>query len=241
MTHRMRVAAPVPSAEGRDTATDPDRGQRLIALGLLVAVVLLDQTTKWWGWRYAPKAIINAGSTWLIGQPVNGWFSGSVSGPLLDVINCGLLSLAGYILVRRRRRVPVLVAGALMIAGWSSNLLDRLGMHHVTAPDSVRGAVDFIQWGRPCLNLADVVIVGSTVLLLIARCVPGSRTGRGAAPTRYTTPVTRRRPLAPVRAWATAAGLVAAMVLGMAAATGSAADGGVRSSPRSSAEAGAHA
>ena len=109
---------------------------------MLAAAVVLDQATKWWGWRHVPRAIINDGSSWFIGRSVSDWFSGPVSGPLLDVVNCVLLSLAGYLQVRRRRRVRVLVVGALMIAGWSSDLLDRLGLHTLTAPGSVRGAVE---------------------------------------------------------------------------------------------------
>jgi lipoprotein signal peptidase len=66
----------------------------------------------------------------------------------------------------------VLLSGALVIAGLGSNLLDRLGMHAVTAPGSVRGAVDFIHVGRPCLNLADFVIVGATALLLLVVRIP---------------------------------------------------------------------
>jgi hypothetical protein len=127
-----------------------------------------------------------------------------------------------------------------MIAGWSSNLIDRLGMHQVTAPGSVRGAVDFIHLGRPYYNLADVVIVGATALFLLSTCAPGVPSAREAAANRFITPATRRRPLVPVRAWAAAVGLVVAMVLGMAASTGSAADAGVAPSPRSSAVAGAH-
>jgi lipoprotein signal peptidase len=184
----------VPTAEGDDAATDAEPWQRLMALGLLAAVVVLDQTTKWWGWRFAPEAIINAGGTWLIGRPVGGWFSGPVAGPLLDVLNVGLLSLAGLILVRRRRRALVLVTGALMIGGWSSNLLDRLGLHTVTAPGSVRGAVDFIPLGRPYWNVADFVIMGATALYLVAVCARGGRSVRGAAANRQSTPVTRPRP-----------------------------------------------
>src|SRR5215217_4538681 len=110
------------------SAISSRRRQGVIASGLLAAVIVLDQATKWWGWRHAPKAIINTGGTWLLGDPVSGWFSGPVSGPLLDLLNVGLLCLAGVVLVRRRRQARILVAGALMIAGWSSNLLDRLGL-----------------------------------------------------------------------------------------------------------------
>ncbi|MCW2677753.1 MAG: hypothetical protein JWR70_2793 [Modestobacter sp.] len=166
-------------APGGDAATWTGSGQRAIAIGLLAAVIVLDQTTKWWAWRHASRAIINAGSTWPIGRPLSGWFSGPVTGAILDLLDVGLLSLAGHLLVRRRRRGVVLIAGALMIGGWSSNLLDRLGLHIATAPGSVRGAVDFIHLGRPYWNVADFVIVGATALLLAARCAPCGRSALG--------------------------------------------------------------
>jgi lipoprotein signal peptidase len=168
MTLATRASVPDGTAQQAHAATGPGRRQGLITLGLLAVVILLDQATKWWGWRHAPHAFINAGGTWIIGRPVGAWFSGPVSGPLLDHLDIGLLSLAGVILVRRRRRAPVLVAGALMLGGWSSNLLDRLGMHTLTAPGSVRGAVDFIPLGPPSWNLADFFILGATVLFLVA-------------------------------------------------------------------------
>src|SRR5437773_56052 len=37
------------------------REQRRIVLVLLAAVVLVDQAVKWWAWRHAPGARINAG------------------------------------------------------------------------------------------------------------------------------------------------------------------------------------
>jgi lipoprotein signal peptidase len=197
MTSSTRVSIPAFTAEGDDAVPGPGRRQRLMALGLLATVVVLDQTTKWWAWRHAPRAFINPGGTWLIGRPVGGWFSGPVWGPLLDLLNVGLLSLAGVLLVRRRRRTQALVTGALMIGGWGSNLLDRLGMHSVTAPGSVRGAVDFIPLGPPHWNVADFVIIGATVLFLVAVGVHGGRSGRAEATSRPTTPVPRPRPGVP--------------------------------------------
>jgi lipoprotein signal peptidase len=185
---RVRLVS-VPAADGDHAATGPEHRQGLIALGLLVTVVVLDQTTKWWGWRNAPEAFINAGGTWLIGRPVSGWFSGPVSGPLLDLLDVGLLMLAGSILVRRPRRALVLVSGALIIGGWSSNLLDRLGLHTVTAPGSARGAVDFIRLGPPLWNVADFVIFGATTVYLVAVCVRVRR----AAASRPVTSVLRSR------------------------------------------------
>jgi lipoprotein signal peptidase len=135
-----------------------------------------------------PDTFINSGGTWLIGRPVSGWFSGPVSGPLLDHLDVGLLGLAAVILMRRRRRARVLVAGALMIGGWGSNLLDRLGMHSVTAPGSARGAVDFIPLGPPHWNVADFVIFGATVLFLVAVCARDGRSSHRAAAVRPATP-----------------------------------------------------
>jgi lipoprotein signal peptidase len=156
-------AAAVPGAWGA--------GQRRTALALLGAVVLLDQTTKWWGWRHASRAIINPGATWFVGQPVDGWFSGATSGALLDLLGVGGLSIVWFLLVRRRRRGLVLVSGVLMTGGWGSNLLDRLGLHALTAPGSVRGAADFIHLGPAYFNVADFVIVGATLVFLLTTCV----------------------------------------------------------------------
>jgi hypothetical protein len=175
---------------------------------------VLDQTTKWWAWRHASEAIINAVSTWPIGRPVSGWFSGPVTGAILDLLDVGPLSLAGHLLVRRRG--VVLVAGAL-IGGWSSNLLERLGLHLATAPGSVRGAVDFLPLGRAYWNVADFVIAGAAALLLAARCAPCGRSALGPAPHG-----------------------VPAVVVGGVAAMGAVHDVGVDSSPRASADAVGH-
>ncbi len=165
------------------------RHQRvLVVAGLLVAVIALDQATKWWGWRHAAKAIINTGGTWFVGGPVSEWFRGPVSGALLDLLNVGLLSLAAVVLVRRRRRPLLLVAGALMIGGWGSNLLDRLGLHTVTAPGSSRGAIDFLPLGPAFYNVADVFIAAATALYLVAGCAHLARKRRAAATTRAMMP-----------------------------------------------------
>jgi lipoprotein signal peptidase len=192
----------------------------MIALGLLVAVVLLDQGAKWWGWRHVSGAIVNSGSTWLIGAPVSGWFSSPVTGPLLDVLDVGLLSLAGHVLVRRRRPGLVLVSGALMTAGWGSNLLDRLGLHAFTAPGSVRGAIDFIHLGRPYLNLADFVIVGATVVFPLAVWAPVRTKVRGSATSRSVAPALHQGIPLFRQVWPAAVGLAVALVLSMTTAIG---------------------
>jgi len=168
MTFTAYATTPVAGADWIDTPAARRRGQGAMTLGLLVAVVVLDQATKWWGWRHAPTAIVNTGGTWFIGDAVRGWVSGPVTGPLIDLLGLGLLAATGSALLRRRRRLLLLVPGALMISGWGSNLLDRLGMHAVTAPGSDRGAVDFIPLGPVFFNLADVAIAAATVLYVVA-------------------------------------------------------------------------
>jgi hypothetical protein len=73
--------------------------------------------------------------------------------------------------VRRRPPLAILVTGAVAISGWASNVLDRLGLHFVTAPGSARGAVDFIHIGKYFYNVADLMIIAGTssfaLLLLI--------------------------------------------------------------------------
>lgn len=172
------------------------RRQRLLVLGLLAMVIAVDQAMKWWAWRHFPSARINAGGDVLTGSTVGSWFADPVQGALLDLLDVGSLSLAALLLLRRRHAPGVLVAGSLMIGGWTSNLLDRVVTHYVTAPGSVRGVVDFISIKPHYYNIADLVIVGATPLFLVAIGAQHLRarvTQRPAtAPLKST--ATRRRP-----------------------------------------------
>jgi lipoprotein signal peptidase len=150
-------------------------GPRLMVLTLLAAVVVLDQATKWWAWRHVTGAEINSGGDVLVGHTVGGWYKDPLTGALLDLVDFGLLSIAVSILVRRRLPAAVVVSGALMLGGWGSNLLDRLGMHYWTAPGSVRGVVDFIHVDGAHYNVADFFIIGATPLFLMAVAYSGWR------------------------------------------------------------------
>ena len=169
--------------------------QQVIGLVLLGAVIALDQGTKAWAWRHQPGTIINPGSTRGFGGFINDWYSGPISGAVLDLLSLGLLCLAGFGLVRARRSRYVFVPGVLLIAGWASNLLDRLGLHELTAPGSVRGAVDFIRVGDYLYNVADGVIIGATVVLVPTVIVLRDLDRRvvGSDP-RQVVPGERRRP-----------------------------------------------
>jgi lipoprotein signal peptidase len=152
---------------------------------LLAAVVIVDQTTKWWGWRHVSAATINSGGDALVGHAIGGWFADPATGALLDLLSCALLSIASLVLLRRRRSFAVLVTGSLLIGGWTSNLLDRLVLHYWTAPGSMRGAVDFLQFGDHYYNVADVVIVTATPLFLLSLTADGLRRFLAARPSRH--------------------------------------------------------
>src|SRR6202035_727101 len=177
----------------RDARQRDGTGQGLV-LALIVAVAVVDQAGKWWAWRHVPWTKINSGGDVLVGPTVGGWYAGPVTGALLDLLDVGLLGIALALLVRCRVPAAVSVPGALMIGGWSSNLLDRLGAHYWTAPGSVRGVVDFIHIGGHYYNVADFFIMSCTPLFLLAAA------GQGVLAARR--PAAARSVPRPVRSWA---------------------------------------
>lgn len=217
------MAAPSPVA-GRNGKLR----QRLTFFGLIMAVITLDQATKWWAWRHAPGAKINPGGDFLVGHTIGRWYANPLAGGLLDLLDTGFLSIAIAVLVRRRRSAAITVPGALVIGGWGSNLLDRLVMHYLTAPGSVRGAVDFIHVGRINCNLADFFILGATPVFLAALGYLGRRTANQPAADRAVpsapAPCTRL-PLRASLSAAVSAGLIVVVALGAAHY------GGVRTAP----------
>jgi lipoprotein signal peptidase len=187
-------------------------------LALLVSVIVPDQVTKWWAWRAVPRVSINFGGNPFVGHTVGGWFANPLAGALLDLLDVGLLSTAVLMLMRRRYPAVVRVSGALMLGGWSSNLLDRLGMHFITAPGSVRGAVDFIHVGAIYYNIADLFIAGGTLVFLLAIgyvLAAKRRVTSGAATTRRRLPARAR-----LLVVACAVGLIMVVMVGAVHYTG---------------------
>jgi lipoprotein signal peptidase len=150
------------------TPTPTSRRQLLPAALVLTVVVLVDQLTKWFAWRHVATAQINTGGTSFLDSTISGWYSRELPGAALDLISTQILVLGTFALLRRPRPLDVLLGAALMISGWSSNLLDRLGLHLLTAPGSWRGAVDFLPMGHIVYNVADVCIVAGTLLFAAA-------------------------------------------------------------------------
>jgi lipoprotein signal peptidase len=164
-----------------------------VVLCLIAAVAVLDQAAKWWAWRQVPWTKINSGGDILVGTTVGGWYASPATGALLDLLDFGLLSIAVSALARWRVPAAVRVPGALMIGGWGSNLLDRLGIHYWTAPGSVRGVVDFIHLGSHYYNVADLFIIGCTPLFLLAAACHAVLAARR--------PAGARSAPAPARSW----------------------------------------
>jgi lipoprotein signal peptidase len=181
----------------------------------LCCVVLVDQVTKWWAWRAVAHVHINFGGDPLVPDTVGTWYADPVAGAVLDLVGAAALAVAVLVQLRRHRPPILRTPAALAIGGWSSNLLDRLGLHRLTAPGSVRGAVDFIHIGTYYFNIADFFIVGATLVFATAHAHrwvsaklshPRPRTAR-----------TRTDPHPPARIMAaagTAVALVIAVTLG---------------------------
>jgi lipoprotein signal peptidase len=186
-------------------------------LAVLAGVILVDQLSKWWAWRHIPGAVVNMGATWFLGGTLSSWYSGHLSGAVLDLVSTQVLAFGLFALLRRPRPLPVLLPAACALAGWGGNLGDRLGLHLLTAPGMPRGAVDFIHSFRVTYNVADVCIVAGSLLLgagaLYRRC-----RGRGAAPatTAAAADAARSRPWRRAGRWAVLAAVTPAL-LGTAA------------------------
>jgi len=195
-----------------DPLRSAGRRQALWVLGVLTVVILTDQLTKAWAWRHLPEAVLNTGATWFLGHTISSWYRTDPSGGLLDLASTQILAFCLFTLLRRPRPLPVLLAAALTIAGWASNLGDRLGLHLLTAPGMPRGAVDFAPLGHCVFNIADACIATGT--LLLGATLYRQHQGHSAAPTAAT--ASRTQPWRQARRWALLAA-VTPTLLGTAA------------------------
>jgi hypothetical protein len=99
-----------------------------------------------------------------------------------------------------------------VVGGWGSNLLDRLGVHYLTAPNSVRGVVDFIHLDGAYYNVADFFIIFGTPLLVLAVLYQVVRTVLGHAPVKAAPPA--RNPIGVRVPALVGTGLILAVTLG---------------------------
>jgi lipoprotein signal peptidase len=143
-------------------------GQRFLAFATMAGIAVLDQGLKWWAWRNVAGVHVDYGGGALASPAVGAVYKHPVTGALLDLLDSGFVITVGWLLVRHRRSVLLLISSSMLIGGWGSDLLDRLVMHYWTAPGSVRGVVDFIPIGNRVYNLADLFIIAGTPFFIIA-------------------------------------------------------------------------
>ena len=155
---------------------------RLLALGVVVAVVVLDQLTKEWALRVLEDGrVIEVLPTLQLDLTLNRGFSfGSASGHgrLVGVLVAALIVGLIWLLARERRPVRVVLL-AMILGGALGNFFDR-----VTRADggALSGAVvDFIDvtW-YAVFNVADVFVVMGGILLALDELTPSRSRGRNA-------------------------------------------------------------
>jgi len=136
---------------------------------IVLAVVVVDQITKWWAVEHLARAPISLIGTTVelhLTRNAGGAFS-LLSGftPFLAVAAIALaVLLVGA--VRRTSDRWMLVGLALLLGGALGNLIDRL----VRSPGVMRGeVVDFIAvWRWPVFNVADSCVTIGAIVLVIA-------------------------------------------------------------------------
>ncbi|SHG65648.1 Lipoprotein signal peptidase [Jatrophihabitans endophyticus] len=163
----MTALAPAP-APVRRVPPKRLRTYGAVVTVLVIAVAALDQVLKAWAWRVLGDVHVNSGGNPFTGGVVGGLLTGRVTGAVFDVVDAALVALAGLLLARHSPTRAVALTGGAALAGWASNLGDRLGLHYLTAPDSVRGAVDYLPFAGHYWNLADIVIVTGTAGFVVA-------------------------------------------------------------------------
>lgn len=160
--------ARAPSSSGAPRHRALARRPRLLVAATFGLVVVTDQVTKWLAWRHLDGTLVNEGGYILLGS-ARSWFAEPVPGAAANIVGLVLVVAGVAVLLRRPRRLEVIVAGALVAAGWTSNLLDRFGLHRWSAPGSARGVVDFVPSGGVSrCNVADLWIAAGMLMLAAA-------------------------------------------------------------------------
>ena len=164
---------------------DPEREARsyttsaLLAVGIVVAVVVLDQLTKVWA-----VAALSDGPVSIVGTTVELELSRNPGGafslfqwatPLLALLALVVAIVLARAIARTDDRL-MLVALSLVLGGALGNLCDRVAR----SPGFLRGeVVDFVSLGRfPTFNVADSAItIGAILLVVCAWRRPDPRPG----------------------------------------------------------------
>lgn len=157
----------VPDQPAAVPRVDADVRGRLLVAAVVTAGLLVDQATK----AIAPGGhVINPGGTaYLLPDRVRALWEGPHVGALLDLV--AVVPLMVMVALALRARTPIgRVGWSLLAAGWGSNWADRIGLSALTQPGSPRGAVDWLHVPgiSGIYNLADLLVVSGTLVLLVA-------------------------------------------------------------------------
>jgi lipoprotein signal peptidase len=146
--------------------------QRLAESGVWVLFVLLvavDQVTK--ALASSPSVSLDPAAGTLMPRIVGDQYAGPVTGALLDSVGVCLVAGAIFLVATRLRgRLPRLGA-VVLLAGLSSNLLDRLGFATLTDGARERAVVNWFWLGLGPFkagNIADCCCGIGVLLLLVA-------------------------------------------------------------------------
>lgn len=155
---------------------------------LALSLIAVDQLTK----ALAPGSwvTVDAGSGTWTPAAVGRAFKGPVTGEILDGIGCALLVGAALATARVRATLPR-TGVVVLLAGLTSNLIDRLGMAHITQSlegryvvNWFRFRVDRFQFG----NIADLCYALGTGILVFAALARAARKARRPASPRAAEP-----------------------------------------------------
>ncbi len=159
----------------------------LIWLLLSIAVIALDQLTKWWVLNtlpeYQPVPVIEGFWNWYRTYNTGAAFSflsdaGGWQKYFFVVLAIGITGLLTFWLLKTPRRDwKSALPFALVIGGAIGNVIDRLLHGHV---------IDFIQWHWqdhywPAFNIADSAIVAGAIGIALFGLIDGNRAAKKAA------------------------------------------------------------
>lgn len=156
---------------GDTSASSMATRPRVMALGIIVAILILDQASKYWilGSVMQPPRVIEVTSffnivlAWNRGVSFGMFNTDSTYGPmLLTGLAVGIVCVLAVWLWKAQTRVTV-ISIALVIGGAAGNVIDRLQYGAVVDFLDVHG----FGYHWPAFNVADSAIcVGASILVL---------------------------------------------------------------------------
>jgi len=178
------LSAPSDRAVADPATADHSTPARAVGLRVMIpvaiALVVIDQLTKWWAMSRLDTDVIDVVWTLrfnLVRNPGSAFSVGASLGPFI-----GVLAVVVVVLLVRYGRfasnLPTAIALGMVLGGAVGNLIDRLFR---TEGNGFLGGhvVDFIdfQWW-PVFNVADIgIVVGGLLLVLVAMVTPEGTSG----------------------------------------------------------------